>query len=94
MSVASLHRSPAPLFTAPARVRPTSRRIALWLAALIVVLVAGAIGFWGCERMRAAAPLGSRDAQGRVVRGYGWSLRPAGFTVRYSDSTSDSRLWW
>jgi hypothetical protein len=94
VSIAWLHRSPAWVFAAPVRLRPSSRRIGFWLAALMVVLGAGALGFSGCERMRAAAPLGSSDAQGRVVRGYGWSLRPAGFTVRYSDGTALSRLWW
>ena len=48
----------------------------------------------GCERMIQAAPAGSIDSHGRVVAGYGWSLDPVGFTVRYRDGGSTTRLWW
>jgi len=94
MSLATLPVSRTRVFPIPVRLSASTRRIALWLAALTVVLGAWTVGSLGCERMRTAAPLGSGDTQVRTVTGYGWSLRPTGFTVRYSDGSSLTRLWW
>jgi hypothetical protein len=63
---------------------------------LLAMIVAGSVlvAHLGCERMRSTEPVGVADASGRVVAGYGWSLHPLGFMVRYDDGAVDSRLWW
>ena len=76
-------------------IRTANRRRAL-VGVILAVIVLGTALFaqLGCERMREVAPLGSVDTYGRVVSGYSWSIGPIGFTVRYSDGTSATHLWW
>lgn len=73
---------------------PALRRIACWTLVAVALLGAMLLARTGCERMIQAAPAGSIDSHGRVVAGYGWSLDPVGFTVRYRDGGSTTRLWW
>ncbi len=91
MTITAVTR-PAPTGT-PAR---TGRSRRLLVGMLLTMIVCGTVLFaqLGCERMRAAEPLGEADATGRIVTGYGWSLRPLGFTVRYVDGPASTRLWW
>lgn len=74
----------------------TGRSRRLLVGMLLTMIICGTVLFaqLGCERMRAAEPLGEADATGRVVTGYGWSLRPLGFTVRYVGGAASTRLWW
>ena len=82
--------------TGPARTSARGRGRRVLVGLLLVMIVAGSvlIAHLGCERMRVTEPVGMADASGRVVAGYGWSLHPLGFTVRYVDGAADTRLWW
>jgi hypothetical protein len=85
---------------APAEIRPErtgtapTRRLLLAAMLAVVVVGTGLLAHLGCERMRDAAPLGSTDSSGRTVTGYSWSVRPTGFTVRYDDGGTTTRLLW
>ncbi len=89
-------RAPIPTVTMPRVVAASSRRRRALVGMLLAAIVFGTalIAQLGCEQLRAAAPIGSSDAYGRVVTGYSWSLSPIGFTVRYDDGSSATRLWW
>jgi hypothetical protein len=70
------------------------RRLVCWVLVVVALLAVMLVARTGCERMIQAAPPGSTDGQGHVVAGYGWSLSPLGFRVRYRDGSSVTRLWW
>ncbi len=84
-----------PTATVSNRSRTTSvGRLLVALVLVVIVAGTGALAHLGSERMRDVAPLGSSDSHGHTVTGYGWSIRPTGFTVRYDDGSSLTRLWW
>jgi hypothetical protein len=88
-----------PTITAPASAPARAPRVTvsrLLVGLLLALIVVGTALFTrlGCERMRDVAPKGSVDSSGRTVTGHSWSLSPIGFSVRYNDGTSETRLWW
>ncbi|GAA2111158.1 hypothetical protein GCM10009841_33750 [Microlunatus panaciterrae] len=74
--------------------RTTLVRVAVAVAVIGALLAGGTYLVGGCHRMLTVAPRGSAGSGGAVVTGYGWSWSPPGFTVRYSDGSEQSRLWW